>query len=88
MAAMLRGKLGSWESTFLSVAIVYYILPLLVKGKNVLIVAHGNSMRALIKYIENISDKDIVSLEFEFGEVIFYDFDESGKMVKKEIKRA
>lgn len=63
------------------------ILPLLKAGKNVLIVAHGNSMRALIKYIENISDKDIVNLEFEFGEVIFYDLDNNGYIIHKEIRR-
>jgi 2,3-bisphosphoglycerate-dependent phosphoglycerate mutase len=63
------------------------ILPLLVEGKNVLIVAHGNSMRALIKYIENISDEEIPKLEFEFGEVIFYELDKDGYMVKKEIKK-
>jgi 2,3-bisphosphoglycerate-dependent phosphoglycerate mutase len=63
------------------------VIPILKEGKNVLIVAHGNSMRALIKYIENISDKDIVNLEFEFGEVIFYDLDDNGHMINKEIRR-
>ncbi len=63
------------------------ILPILVEDKNVLIVAHGNSMRALIKYIENISDEEIPKLEFEFGEIIFYDLDKEGRMVDKEIKK-
>lgn len=63
------------------------ILPMLIEGKNILIVAHGNSMRALIKYIENISNEEITKLEFEFGEVIFYDLDQDGHMVHKEIKK-
>jgi 2,3-bisphosphoglycerate-dependent phosphoglycerate mutase len=63
------------------------VLPILRENKNVLIVAHGNSIRALIKYIENISDQNIANLEFEFGEVIFYDLDSSGHMIHKEIKK-
>ena len=47
----------------------------LLKNKNVLIVAHGNSLRALIKYLENISDKDIVDLEIPTGVPIVYELD-------------
>ena len=39
------------------------IKPELLKGKDVLIVAHGNSLRALIKYLENISDEDIIKFK-------------------------
>ena len=45
------------------------ILPKLKEGKNVLIVAHGNSMRALIKYLKNISDEDIGNVELKTGEI-------------------
>lgn len=62
------------------------ILPELTQGKNVLVVSHGNTLRALVKYLENISDDEAPSLEFNFGEVHCYDFDHSGKMVDKEIR--
>ncbi len=46
------------------------ILPKLKDGKNVIICAHGNSIRALKKYLDNISDEDIINLEIPFGEVL------------------
>ena len=48
------------------------IKPELDKKKNILITAHGNSLRALIKNIENISSNDIVKLEIATGEPIVY----------------
>ncbi len=45
-------------------------------GENVLIVASGNSLRALVKHLENISDEDIMKLEIKTGEVIVYDLDD------------
>lgn len=53
-----------------------HIAPDLLDGKNVVIAAHGNSLRALTKYIENISDADIMNLEMVTGEPVVYDFDE------------
>ncbi len=56
--------------------IPYYqteILPKLREGENVLIVAHGNSLRALSKFIESISDADVEKLEIPTGEVLTYD---------------
>lgn len=53
-----------------------HIAPDLLDGKNVVIAAHGNSLRALTKYIENISDADIMNLEMATGEPVVYDFDE------------
>lgn len=61
------------------------VVPLLNKGKNVLIVAHGNSLRALTKYIEKISDEDISLIEIDFGSVIIYNLDENGYSINKEI---
>jgi len=61
------------------------ILPLVKEGKTVLFVAHGNSIRSLIKYIENISDTDISKVEMNFGDVIFYKVDEAGHLVSKDI---
>lgn len=64
------------------------ILPDLEKGENVLIAAHGNSLRALTKYLENISDEDIAKLEIATGEVIVYQIDTEGKVIGKEIRTA
>ena len=57
------------------------ILPLM-KDKNVLISAHGNSLRALVKYLDKISEEDIIKLEIATGEPIFYKFTD-GKFVKE-----
>lgn len=64
------------------------ILPILKENKNVLIVAHGNSIRALMKYIENISDEGIANVEMIFGSVLIYDLDTEGHMINKEIRQA
>ncbi|MBP1613476.1 MAG: 2,3-diphosphoglycerate-dependent phosphoglycerate mutase [Bacteroidetes bacterium] len=51
------------------------IAPALLDGKTVLIVAHGNSLRALIKYLDRISDEKIVSLEIPTGVPQVYELD-------------
>ncbi|MDP2585248.1 MAG: 2,3-diphosphoglycerate-dependent phosphoglycerate mutase [Candidatus Levybacteria bacterium] len=61
------------------------ISPKLKGGKNVLIVAHGNSLRALTKYLENISDEDISNLEIEVGEVDLFEIDQEGNASAKKI---
>jgi len=61
------------------------ILPKLIAGKNVLISAHGNSLRALVKYLENISDHGVENLEIATGEIYVYKVDEDGNVVSKEI---
>ncbi|OGZ79424.1 MAG: hypothetical protein A2358_00480 [Candidatus Staskawiczbacteria bacterium RIFOXYB1_FULL_37_44] len=53
----------------------------LKKGKNILVVASHNSLRAIVKYVENISDENIIDLELPFGALIKYEFD--GKNYKK-----
>jgi len=63
------------------------ILPLVNKGKHVLVVAHGNSLRAIIKYIENVPDEDISKVEVNFGSIIIYDLDKEGHMVHKEVRQ-
>ncbi|MGZ6005044.1 MAG: 2,3-bisphosphoglycerate-dependent phosphoglycerate mutase [Candidatus Saccharimonadales bacterium] len=60
------------------------ILPLLKSGKNILLVAHGNSLRALIKYIENISDEAVQNLEMMFGTVVVYQVDEQGHKLDRQ----
>lgn len=61
------------------------ILPLLLEGKNILMVAHGNSIRALTKYIENISDKDIAKVEVPFGAFVVYKVNKDGFFTEKKI---
>jgi D-lactate dehydrogenase len=56
------------------------ILPQLKEGKNVLIVAHGNSTRALRKYLESISDEDVEQLEMTFGKIMVYELTPEGRM--------
>ncbi len=63
------------------------VLPKVVEGKNVLIVAHGNSLRALVKYIENIGDEEIADLEIPFASVLMYDLDKDGHSLHKEIRK-
>ena len=60
------------------------IAPDLLAGKNVIIAAHGNSLRALTKYIENISDEDIMNVEMKTGEPVVYTFDDKLNVVSKE----
>ena len=53
------------------------ILPVLASGETVIISAHGNSLRALVKHLSNISDEEITGLEIPTGEPIVYDFDDT-----------
>jgi len=58
------------------------ILPCLKENKKIIIVAHGNSLRGLIKYLDNISDEEIVNLEIETGNPICYELDDNLKPIK------
>lgn len=60
------------------------ILPKLLAGENILFVAHGNSIRALVKYIESISDKDIAKFEMVFGTILIYQVNSNGKESDKQ----
>jgi 2,3-bisphosphoglycerate-dependent phosphoglycerate mutase len=59
------------------------IVPKIKSGKKVLISAHGNSLRALIKNLEGISDQDIISLEIPTGKPLVYKLDDNQKVVEK-----
>lgn len=63
----------------------YYkrIEPMLREGKNILIVAHGNSLRALIMKLENMSGEDIVKVEIPTGVPILYELDNNLNIVSK-----
>lgn len=64
------------------------ILPRLRKGENVLLVAHGNSIRALIKHLEDIHESQMADVEMGFGELLFYHFDSEGSIREKDKKQA
>ena len=59
------------------------IAPQLLKDETVLVAAHGNSLRALAKHIEGISDEDIMDLEIPTGQPLVYELDDDLKMIKK-----
>jgi len=91
-------KLTSWDFDFEpgllegeSLKVVYErvvpyfkkeVLPAIKKGKNVIVCAHHSSLRALVKYIEDISDKNIENFRFSTGEIVRYNFSE-GRLVKE-----
>ncbi|HEY5695790.1 MAG TPA: 2,3-diphosphoglycerate-dependent phosphoglycerate mutase [Candidatus Saccharimonadales bacterium] len=63
-----------------------HILADLKQGKNVIVAAHGNSLRALIKYLDGIADDQAHTVEIMTGEVLVYEIDNSGKALKKEVR--
>ncbi len=65
---------------------VEHIIPLLKQGKNILIAAHGNSLRALTKYLCALTEEAVCNLEFGIGEVHVYEFDSEGKVLNYEIR--
>ncbi len=52
-------------------------------GKQVVVVAHGNSIRALVKHLENVSEKDIVSVNIPTGIPLVYEFDDDFNILSK-----
>lgn len=58
------------------------IAPAIRAGKQILISAHGNSLRALIKMLDNISDADIVGLNIPNGQPLVYELDENLKPIR------
>ena len=58
------------------------IAPTLKRGKKVIIAAHGNSLRALVKYLDKISDEDILKLNIPTGIPLVYELDDDLKPIK------
>lgn len=58
------------------------ILPKIKDGKNILIALSGNSCRAIVKNLDNISDEAIPELNIPTGEPLVYEFDDDGKQIK------
>ena len=58
------------------------IAPSVRSGQRVIIVAHGNSLRALVKYLDNVSDADIVELNIPTGQPLVYELDDALKPIR------
>ncbi len=58
------------------------IVPQLEQGKNVLVSAHGNSLRSIVMYIDNLTKEGVLSLEIPTGKPLFYEM-ERGKLIRK-----
>src|SRR6516164_434525 len=58
------------------------IAPAVISGKRVLITAHGNSLRALVKYLDNVGEKEIVELNIPTGMPLVYELDANLKPLK------
>jgi 2,3-bisphosphoglycerate-dependent phosphoglycerate mutase len=56
--------------------------PAIKSGKRIVVAAHGNSIRALVKYLDNISDDDIVGLNIPNGIPLVYELDATLKPIK------
>lgn len=69
--------------------IPYYekeILPKLKEGKNIIIASHGNTLRTLVKFLEDLSEEQLSKLEIGTGEAYIYEIDAKGKIKAKEIR--
>jgi 2,3-bisphosphoglycerate-dependent phosphoglycerate mutase len=67
-------------------AVPYYkaeIAPALSAGKRVLVAAHGNSIRGIIKYLSNIGDEEIVALEIPTGKPIVYELNDDLSVIRR-----
>ncbi|MDO4773613.1 MAG: 2,3-diphosphoglycerate-dependent phosphoglycerate mutase [Candidatus Saccharibacteria bacterium] len=63
------------------------VLPRLQAGENILLVAHGNSIRALMKHLDQIDEAEMAHVEMSFGQVLVYRFDnEHALPVDKEVR--
>ena len=69
--------------------IPYYekeILPKLKEGKNIIIASHGNTLRTLVKYLDNLSEDEVAKFEFGIGEGYVYEIDSEGKVTGRDIR--
>ena len=58
------------------------IIPDLILGKKIIIVAHGNSLRGLVKYLDNLSDEEVMDLEIPTGVPLVYELNDNLKPIK------
>jgi len=62
-----------------------HILDDLKAGKNIIVAAHGNSLRALMKHLDEIDDSNVHELEIGTGEVVIYEISEDGSVIEKSV---
>jgi 2,3-bisphosphoglycerate-dependent phosphoglycerate mutase len=62
-----------------------HILPFIVAGKNVIVVAHGNSLRSIMMHLEKLTPEQVLNLELPTAVPVMYLFDASGKPYHKEM---
>ena len=60
------------------------VLPMLIQGKNILVAAHGNSLRSLVMQLDNLSKEEVIALEIPTGAPIIYTFKGSEEPINKE----
>lgn len=77
-------KSESLQDTLVRVLPSYHdaIYPSLKEGKHVIIAAHGNSLRALVKHLDNVSDEKIPELEIPTGTPLVYEFDSNLRVIR------
>ena len=61
------------------------ILPLVIDGKNILVAAHGNSLRSIIMHLDGLTKEQVVNLELATGAPIVYEIDAAGTILKKTV---
>lgn len=65
------------------------ILPRLQQGENILMVAHGNSIRALMKYFDQVPEEQMAEVEMPFGQLLLYTFDDTSDLpIAKNMRQA
>ncbi|MFA5108739.1 MAG: 2,3-diphosphoglycerate-dependent phosphoglycerate mutase [Candidatus Micrarchaeia archaeon] len=62
-----------------------HILANLKKGKNIIVSAHGNSLRSIVMFLDKLTKDEVLKLEIPTGVPYVYEFDKKGKIIKKEI---
>jgi len=62
------------------------ILPLVQSGKNILVSAHGNSLRSIVMQLDSLTEDQVTKLELATGVPIEYDIDPKGKILSKQVK--
>ena len=87
-AKLTDAELPTTESLALTIerVIPYWnevIKPRIVSGERVIIAAHGNSLRALVKYLDNLNEEEILELNIPTAVPLVYEFDENFKPIKR-----
>ena len=82
---VLQGQIGLAGDTVARFLPLWHetIAPEIRQGRKVLITAHGNSLRALVKYLDNVSEKDIIELNIPTGMALVYELDDELKPLNR-----